>query len=91
VRLVVEKPENLNSWPEIVQELKKNPSCTLRTVTNHPTVRLGIYDKKEVFIASNPTTYAMMSPALWSNNPSLLSIIHDYFEILWLTAIEDQK
>jgi sugar-specific transcriptional regulator TrmB len=89
VRLIVEKPENLDCWPEIVQELKKNPSFTLRTITNHPKARLGIYDKKEVFIASNPTTYAMMSPALWSNNPSLLAIIHDNFEIMWRTAIED--
>jgi sugar-specific transcriptional regulator TrmB len=89
VRLIVEKPENLDSWPEIVQELKKNPSFTLRTVTNHPKARLGIYDKKEVLIASDPTTYAMMSPALWSNNPSLIAMIQDNFEIMWRTAIED--
>jgi hypothetical protein len=28
------------------------------------------------------------SPALWSNNPSLIDLAEDHFEILWLTAME---
>ena len=90
IRWIVEKPEDLNSWSEIVQVFKKNPSFNLRTIPEAPVVRLGIYDKNEMFIASYPKTGTLESPVLWSNNPSLVAMAQDYFEILWITAMEDQ-
>jgi sugar-specific transcriptional regulator TrmB len=90
IRWVVEKTEEIDSWPEIVQAFMKNPSFKLRSIPKPPVVRLGIYDGKEVFIASHPETNTLESPALWSNNPCLAAIVQDYFEILWITAIENQ-
>jgi hypothetical protein len=52
---------------------------------------LGIYDRSEVFIVIDPEEGLFDSPALWSNNQSLISAIQDYFEMLWLTAMEDPK
>jgi sugar-specific transcriptional regulator TrmB len=91
VRWIAEKSEELHPWLKTIQALRKNPCFTLRVVSNHPKARLGIYDKKEVFISVNPETGAFDSHALWSNNPSLLTIIQDYFEVLWLTAIEENS
>jgi hypothetical protein len=45
-------------------------------------------DEKEVFIIAEPTVELSESPALWSNNSSLVNIVEDYFEILWMTALE---
>jgi len=89
IRWLLEKPKDINPWPEIVQTFMKNPFFKLRIVLKPPEARLGIFDKKEVFIATHPTTRAMESTALWTNNPSLLRIVHDYFERLWITALEN--
>ena len=46
-------------------------------------------DKKEVFVATHPAVGALESNVLWTNNPSILRIVHDYFEMLWITALEN--
>jgi hypothetical protein len=89
VRWIIEEPKDEKSWPEILLTLINNPSFKFRTLRECPEERLGLFDKKEVFIALHPTTAATESPALWTNNPSILKIVHDYFEILWITAIEE--
>ena len=48
----------------------------------------SIMDEKEVFIIAKPMVELSESPALWSNNSSLVNIVEDYFEILWMTALE---
>jgi sugar-specific transcriptional regulator TrmB len=88
IRWIVEKTEYIDSWPEIVKAFIKNPSFKLRSIPRPPVVRLGIYDVKCVFIDSHPETGALESPALWSNNPCLVAIVQDYFEILWITAMK---
>jgi len=89
IRWIVEKPKDIKSWPEIVQTLMKNPSFKLRIVVKPPEARLGIFDNKEVFIATHPTTMATESSALWTNNPTLLRLVNEYFEKMWITALEN--
>jgi sugar-specific transcriptional regulator TrmB len=89
-RFITEKPHLGRSFLDQIEELKKKQHCQIRFLTSVPPTILGIYDKKEVFIFKNPTTSINLSPALWSDNPSLLSIVTDYFEVLWLTALEDE-
>jgi sugar-specific transcriptional regulator TrmB len=88
IRYIIHEPEDANSWPEIVSAFTKHPFFELRTLPNPPDTRCGIYDKKEVFIATFPSHGAFQSPALWSNNLSLIIAIHDHFEKNWITAIE---
>jgi sugar-specific transcriptional regulator TrmB len=91
IRWIVEEPKDRKSWPEILSTFINNPSFKFRALRECPEERLGMFDKKEVFIALNPTTAATESPALWTNNHSILKIVHDYFEILWITAIEEPQ
>ena len=88
IRYIIHKPEDANSWPEIVPAFTKHPSFELRVLPNSPDTRCGIYDKKEVFIATFPSRGAFQSPALWSNNPSLIVVIQDHFEKAWIAAME---
>lgn len=90
IRYIVEKTEYENSWPEIVQAFTRNSSFKLRFVPNPPNTVFGIFDEKEVFIATSTAGYAAEYPALWSNNPSLISAMHDLFEIMWFTSLEDK-
>ena len=90
IRFIAEKTEYENSWPEIVQAFTRNPSFKIRFVPNPPNTVFGIYDEKEVFITTSTAGYAAEYPALWSNNPSLISAMHDLFEIMWSTSLEDK-
>ena len=61
----------------------------MRFLPGRPKTGIEIYDKKEVFIIIDPERGLLDSPVLWSNNQSLLTVVEDYFEILWLTAMEE--
>ena len=77
--------------PEIINRCWR-PSCAkIRYIPSFPKTVMANYDNKEVFIFTKPTADLKDSPALWSNDPSILGITHDYFEILWITAIEETK
>jgi sugar-specific transcriptional regulator TrmB len=89
-RFITEKPHLGRPFLNQIKELRKKPHCQIRFLTSVPPTILGTYDKKEVFIFKNPTASINMSPALWSDNPSLIAIVTDYFEMLWLTALEDE-
>ncbi len=88
IRVITEKPENENEIPEIIQDLKKNPSFKLRYILNSPSAVVTIYDRKEMLVTTSALTGLGESPALWSNNPSLLAIVNDFYEVLWITAME---
>jgi sugar-specific transcriptional regulator TrmB len=87
-RIVVESPTDAAGLKLAHEFCGKSPFCNLRLLPMFPKTVLGIYDKKEVFIIVDPRKGLFDSPALWSNNQSLISVAQDYFEMLWLTAIE---
>ena len=89
IRIITEKPKNEQSIPKIINDLEKNHSVKLRYLLNPPSAILTIYDGKELLITTSAKTDLGESPALWSNNPSLLSVMNDFYEIMWITAIEN--
>ena len=91
IRVITEKPENENQIPKIIQEFKKYPSFKLRYILKPPLAIVTIYDRKEILVTTSAIYGLGESPVLWSNNPSLLAIINDFYEILWMTAIEKQQ
>jgi hypothetical protein len=90
-RFIIESPSESKTAKQLVRFCSEKPSCQVKFVRHYPTIVLGIYDKKEVFIIANPKTDLPGSPALWSTNPSLTALAEDHFEILWLTAMEECK
>ena len=88
VRWIIDYPEDANSLSEVLQTLTKNPNFELKTVTYTPNARLGIYDRREIFMAHFPTRIALESPALWSTNLSFAEIVQSFFETIWHAAAE---
>jgi sugar-specific transcriptional regulator TrmB len=88
-RFIIESPLKSKTAEQLIQFCKAKPSCQIRFTRNHPRTVFGIYDKKEVFVIVFSKTGLPGSPALWSNNPSLIALADDYFEKLWFTAIEN--
>jgi sugar-specific transcriptional regulator TrmB len=75
--------------PEIINKCWRPPFAKIRYVPSFPKTVMAKYDNKEVFIFTKPTADLKDSPALWSNDPSIIGMTNDYFEILWITAIEE--
>jgi hypothetical protein len=88
IRFIIESPLESKTAKQLIQFCRENPFCQIKFISHCPTTVLGIYDKKEVFLIASPKTDLPGSPALWSNNPSLIALVNDHFEILWLTAME---
>jgi len=90
IRVITEKPEDKNSFPEIIRAFEKNPYFQVRYILKHPSVLLTVYDKKEVIITTSATAGLIESPSLWSNNPSLLTLAINHFEAMWTKALENE-
>lgn len=88
IRWVADEPKAANSLPEAFQTLMKTPNFHLRTVRYPLSTRLGIYDKKQIFMAYFPSRDALESPALWSTNISFAEIVQSFFETIWNAAAE---
>jgi sugar-specific transcriptional regulator TrmB len=88
-RFVIEKPESLETLQNGLGSCRKNPHCRIRFIPSSPRTVLSIYDGKEGMVIENPIAPLKESSILLSNNRSFISMIHDFFEIVWITAKED--
>ena len=87
IRCIINKPEK--SEPKVVHNLKKHPSFKIKYLLTSPSVHLGLYDRKNAIINTSAKQTLTDAPALLTNNQCILTLIHDYFEILWITAMEN--
>jgi sugar-specific transcriptional regulator TrmB len=53
----------------------------------NPPVTLAVMDNSEALLNTSPFPHG--TPSLWTNNPVLVSILHDAFEKNWLNAQKD--
>lgn len=75
--------------PAILEVDNNDHRIEIRYALSDPKCATSIFDKGEVLIITKPAAELCCgSPALWSNNSSLVNIVEDYFEILWITASE---
>ena len=89
VRIIQEKPEN--NKPHETNDLFKNmPTAEFRYVNTCPQALLTLWGKKEVFLTLLPSAEFGESPVFWSNHPSLVSVIQDYFEEKWQNASKNE-
>ena len=90
-RFVMEKPEKGRAAEEVLKFLTKSCCCEVRFIPYAPETVMAIYDQKEILIIVNPKAEIWDSAALWSNNSSLIAGMRDYFNILWITALEEPE
>jgi len=90
IRVIIDKPgEKILS--DIMKQLMQHSNFKIRYLLNAPKALVSVYDMKEAWVCTCTTPVLEECPTLRTNNPCLLSILQDYFEILWLTAMEDPK
>jgi sugar-specific transcriptional regulator TrmB len=88
LRFIIEKPEDEKQLLKIVEPFRKNYSFRVRYLLASPSTHMGLFDTKEVFINTSIKSGLTETPLLWSNCPSLVVALQDYFEIKWLTSME---
>ena len=88
IRHILEKPEDEKNFTEIISHYTENPNVEVRCINKCPKAIITIFDKNRCIIKISTSKDLEESSGLWSNNPCLISIVKDYFEILWITAIE---
>lgn len=86
IRFIVYKSEDEKAVSQIVQMLKEKGSFNVRYISRPPPATLAIFDKKKTSITTSPTPNPLETPHLWSNNPGLIAIFQDYFELMWRTS-----
>lgn len=91
MRVVMERPPKHRSLPRVIEKLKGYPNYTLRYSHNPPSAVIAIFDKIRIIFDASSTAGLAECPALWSNNPSLLAAMKDYYETLWIRALEEPR
>jgi sugar-specific transcriptional regulator TrmB len=88
IRIITEKPEDEKTLPKIVQTFQKDPCFKVRYLLAAPQAHIALFDRREVFINTSITAALTETPLLWSDNPSLVAVVQDYFDIALITALE---
>jgi sugar-specific transcriptional regulator TrmB len=88
IRVILEKPPNEHSVSKTIQEFEKNPNYQLKYTHNPPLAIIAIFDSKRAIIDMSSSAGLAEVPAIWTNNQCFLSIVSDYFENTWKTAIK---
>ena len=81
IRALIKKPEKNSEIPTIIEKVQNK--IKIKTAPTLPPTCIALYDKKEVFIATSPTTDLAETPAYWSNNPVIIEMAQTYFDTLW--------
>jgi sugar-specific transcriptional regulator TrmB len=89
IRIIVGNPESEKSLLSLTQSWReKYPCFRARWIPSNPDACLMLVDNQKVLFAKSTTTSFEESSFLWSINHSLISVVKDYFEMMWLTSFE---
>ena len=77
-----------NSLPHIILDRFPTGNFEMRLLDYFPTILLTTFDNNEALIVAEADSGLTESPALWTNNSSLVTALQEYFETLWLKAIQ---
>ena len=83
IRWITEEPEDSSSISKFLQTHSEYKNFEIRFVTGPLKAKIGLFDSKEVILGVFMDSGFARSPALWSNNPSFVTIAESYFEGCW--------
>lgn len=87
IRQIIDTPPDTNLFKNELKELLEHPSYSIKCVPPPPPAIMFLCDKKEVMV-SHSVASPEETPDLWVNNQHLVTILQDYFEMLWNKATE---
>jgi sugar-specific transcriptional regulator TrmB len=91
IRVIIDKTDEEKLVSDSIQQLEKYSTFKVRYLPSTPEAFMLIYDNKEIMLCTCTDPMVEKCPTLWTNNPCLLSILQEYFEMKWRTAITSRK
>jgi nucleoid DNA-binding protein len=85
IRYIAHVPKG-EKIPQSIQNLKEFGSFEVRSASKIPKAGLDIFDKKSVHIITTSSSNPKDLEVLRSNNPQILELAQDYFELKWQSA-----
>jgi sugar-specific transcriptional regulator TrmB len=82
-RFLIENPMESVTAKQLIKHYKKKVSCQIKIASDLAKSNFLIFDKTEIFMMTNEQNNHRKIPALWSNNPSLVSLSNKYFDMMW--------
>jgi hypothetical protein len=89
IRAIIDKPDEESVVSDIIEHLKGYSIFNIRYLPTAPKALMSMHDRKEAWVSTCTEPVLEECPTLWTNNVCLLSILQDYFEIMWLTAMKE--
>jgi len=87
---IAELNEPTDQIVEFIQKFRKeNPNFAIRFAIPTLLVTFAILDSKELDFFTKVAKGAADSPALYTNNPQIVKVIKEFFELRWKTAITE--
>jgi sugar-specific transcriptional regulator TrmB len=89
-RVILELDKPTDRALSFIEEYKKeNPNYFVRFTDTNLLVSFGIYDKKEMNFSTEEIKGLANSQVLVTDNPHLVKLVSDYFELRWKTAMNE--
>jgi len=82
MRVLLEKPDDINQIPDLVHSLHDFPNYELRYIDTVPSAVIGIFDNEKAMLKTTSEGLTQ-EPSLWTNNKCLVAILCEYFESIW--------
>lgn len=86
IRFIIQKSEK-TKIPKFVIKLQNYDNFQLRSTRINPPACAGIYDRKQILIDVSSKAQFLKSPAICSNNPSILGMAKIYFNKMWMDSL----
>lgn len=80
-RMIMDNPPEKNQFEKAIKPLIQHPGCQIKHVSSVPAFLL-IRDGKQILMSSSPTN-PMGTPYLQIHNEALVSLIQEYYELMW--------
>ena len=83
-RMLMDVPPEKNQFEDAVKPLIQHPGCAIKHIPSRVPAFLLIRDGEEILMGSSPND-PLGSPYLHIHNTALVSLIYDYYELMWKT------
>ncbi len=83
VRIVVQRPQQVDTLKQIINSPQMHKSIECRTLPQAPSTVVCIYDGENALICPEAQTEPNGFPALVTNNSALVEVAKAYFEKMW--------
>ncbi len=88
IRDILYNPKKTNKTNSLSKLLKRKPAFQTKTAQFPLPIKVTIKDRKEVLISTRMEVNTKTQPYLWSNNPLLVQIIQNWYDMMWEKAEE---